>query len=269
MAAKEALHDVLAYLGDINTQLPVEVPRIAVLHGMLTGAVFSSGTMAVGEDFEFSLSDLAQLNVDLTCCAHVHRQQSFPGQVHYSGSPGRMNMGEPETKGFLSHEIGDGRKVTTTFTQTPARYFILRDYHWVTGIEVQGLGQVSTGKDGFDMEVENTIVDISAHPGCDVRFRYTIPEEERHVPESRQALEERFTKAGARSVKTEVKILPTFRQRAAGISHQEKLRDKIVTFGIATGTVIPERTLEIADRVEGMDVPELVEWAKKSCGEAV
>ena len=269
LIAKEALHDVLALLGSINAEIPYTVPRIGVLHGMITGAVYSSGTIATGEDFEFSLSDLAQMNTDLNCCGHVHKYQSFPGGTHYSGSPGRMNMGEQELKGFLTHTFQQ-RQVITTFTDTPARYFVMQEYDWITGYDLGEVhGGVKTGKNGFDIAVEAALIQIEMHPGCDVRFRFTVPEEERHVPESRQLLEEKFTKAGARSVKVEAKILPTFRQRAAGISHQEKLRDKIVTYGAATGTTIPERTLEIADRIEGMEVGELVEWAKKSCGEAV
>jgi exonuclease SbcD len=262
LVAKEALHDTLAYIGSVNDQVPPGIPKILVAHGMITGSQFSSGTIATGEDFEFGLSDLAQTNTDLKCFGHVHKQQSFPGNVHYAGSPGRMNMGEKEEKGFLVHSLGE--EVSTTFVRTPARYFVFAEYDWRAGFH----GDVNiAGKEGYVLAVGEAMTEVRTHPGCDARFRLTVPEEERHVPMSRQALEDKFLEAGARSAKIEFQVLPVFRQRAAGISHKETLAEKVIMYGKVNGIEISDRVLELAKVIEGMDVSELIEMAKQSAGE--
>jgi DNA repair exonuclease SbcCD nuclease subunit len=260
LIAKECLHDAMAYLGELNAQVPDGVPRILVAHGMITGAEYSSGTIAVGEDFEFSLSDLALTNTDLKCFGHVHKQQSFPGNIHYSGSPGRLNFGEKEAKGFLAHTIV-GRKVVTEFHPTPARYFVFSEYDWRVGINDV------TEKFGFDLELKECLQEISEHPGCDVRFRLTIPEEERHIPPTRQELEQALIAAGARSAKVEYSVVPQFRQRAAGISRKETLVDKAQMWAASAGVELSPRTLALAGCIEGMDVDELISIAKQACGE--
>jgi DNA repair exonuclease SbcCD nuclease subunit len=263
ISAKEALHDALAYMGDVINRVPALTPRICVGHGMITGSEFSSGQTATGEDFEFSLSDLALTSTDLKLFGHIHKQQGFPGNVHYSGSPGRLNMGEREEKGFLVHEIHD-RKVTTTFFQTPARYFVFGEYHWLAGFHGD---ETKAGKEGFELAVEEALAEVREHPGCDARFRLTVPEEERHIPPSRAELEEMFIQAGARSAKIECPVVPCFRQRAAGISRKETLRDKIIMYGETTKTEIPARTLDLAGIIERMETDELMALAKRAAGE--
>jgi exonuclease SbcD len=267
LATKEAMFDLLSLMGNINAQVPEPIPRIAIGHGMISGVVFSSGTVSTGEDLEYSLSDLALLNCDLKCYGHIHLQQSFPGNTHYSGSPGRLNFGEKEDKGFLVHKI-ENRAVETVFFSTPARYFVFSDYDWQAGIDCGHLGDM-VGQSGFDMKLKEAVAEIKEHPGCDARFRcLSIPEEERHFLPSRSELEQTLVGAGARSAKVEYSILPQMRTRAAGISRKETLVDKIIMFGETTGTTIPERTLELAGIIEGMEVNELIELAKKACGEA-
>jgi hypothetical protein len=265
MTAKEALFDMLSVMGAANTEIPEPIPRIAIGHGMITGAVFSSGTVSTGEDLEYSLSDLALLNCDLKCYGHIHLQQSFPGNVHYSGSPGRLNFGEKENKGFLVHEITE-RKVVTSFHSTPARFFAFFEYDWRTGVDYDQLGHFIE-KVGFDMKLEEAIIEIQEHPGCDCRFRLTIPEEERHIPPARAELEQALLAAGAKVAKVEYSVVPCFRQRAAGISRKETLADKVQMWAGTAGVTLPERTLVLAGCIEGLEVPDLIELAKQACGE--
>lgn len=245
LIAKECLHDVLAYIGEANSQVPAGIPRILVGHGMITGSQYSSGTLATGEDFEFGVSDLALTNTDLKAFGHVHKQQSFPGNIHYSGSPGRLNMGETEVKGFLVHTL-DGNKVTETrFIETPARRFVLYDVPW----------------ESLDNIMLQAAACESECAGADVRFRYTIPQENRHQV-NRDELAARFEAAGAKLVKIEPTIIPKTRVRAAGISRLETLPEKILKWGETTSQVIPQRVLDIATTIEGRSVEELIEDAK-------
>jgi DNA repair exonuclease SbcCD nuclease subunit len=253
IAAKETLSDGLAYLGEVNAQIPEFIPRIMVSHGMITGAEFSSGTTTTGEDFEFGVSDLNMTNTDLKAFGHIHKMQAFPGNIFYSGSPGRLNMGELETKGFLIHTLDGQCLAETRFIETPARRFVLYDVPW----------QEVENRDGIDNILEKVAECEVECDGAEVRFRYTIPEERRHQI-NREKLISRFLDAGARLAKIEPTLIPMVRQRAAGISQMSGLRPKIEKWGIVANIVIPERVLTISDTIESRSVEELIEDAKRA-----
>lgn len=243
---RELLHDLFKGIGQINSQITT-VPRVAVIHGMMTGAQFSSGQTAIGEDLEFGLNDLAQLEVDYVAMGHVHKFQSFKlsngALACYSGSPGRLNFGETEEKGFLMVNF-DGQKVKdANFHPTPARRFALYSIEW---------GE--TGIDGILAEAEKCKAECN---GADVRFRYTIYEEEKHRV-NRDELEKSFLDAGARKVKIEVTIIPKTRQRAAGISRITTLPEKVKMWGQTVGENIPDHVLKIAETIEGKETEELI-----------
>lgn len=242
MQTRELLHDLFRGLGEVN-EIIRDVPRIMVSHGMVTGAMFSSGQTAVGEDLEFGVNDLQQVKCDYVALGHVHKYQSFPGNIHYSGSPGRLNFGEQEEKGFLMVEF-DGQAVKEIkFHPTPARRFGLYAMEWADG-----------GRDKIMAELARAEAECE---GADVRFRYTIPEEEKHTVD-RADIEKRILAAGARRCKVEMTIIPRQRQRAAGISKIATLPEKVSTWGATVDEDIPEGVLKIAATIEGKDVDELL-----------
>lgn len=100
---RELFHDLMAGYGMVNDSL--DVPRVLVGHGMVTGATFSSGQQAVGDDLEMPLDALLAAGCDVVCLGHVHKHQIFHGNIVYSGSPARLNFGEPEEKGVCLIEI--------------------------------------------------------------------------------------------------------------------------------------------------------------------
>lgn len=247
LAAKECLHDALSYIGELNATVPAGVPKILIGHGMITGSEFSSGVTATGEDLEYSIHDLNLTNTQYKAFGHVHKYQEFPGNIVYAGSPGRLNFGEVEEKGFVKVEIDGNGQVTKEFVKLPARRFAFYECDWDNG--------------GID-KIMDTLAEAEGNcQGADVRFRYTIPEEERHRV-NRELIQKMLLDAGARAVKVEVTIIPKIRQRAAGISKLETLADKIRKWGEVTGVEIPDRVLEIAATIEGEDVPELLAKAK-------
>ena len=129
MQTRELLHDLFVGLGMVNEMI-VGVPRILAFHGMVTGAQFSTGQTAIGEDLEVGVNDLQQAMCDYVALGHVHKKQCFPGNICYSGSPGRLNFGETEEKGFLMVEF-EGQPVSEIkFHLTPARRFALHAVEW-------------------------------------------------------------------------------------------------------------------------------------------
>lgn len=232
---RESLHDLLAGFGLINEGF--DCPRILVTHGMLTGAQFSSGQEAIGEDMEFGVDTLRAAKADFVALGHVHRMQTFGSDIAYCGSPGRMNFGEPEEKGALLVEVERGTAPVMRFIPTPARRFVFAEAAF----------------EDVPAELARVVADCrDAH----VRFRYSIPEEQRHAV-SREALEAAILESGAAKVKIECQIIPIVRSRAAGISAVPSLVAKLQKWGEVTATVIPPRVLEIAGAIEGLTVEEL------------
>jgi exonuclease SbcD len=233
---RELFHDLCAGFGVVNAA--ITAPRVFVGHGMVTGSVFSSGQQAIGEDLEMSLDALRAAGTDVVCLGHVHKFQQF-GSVIYSGSPGRLNFGEPEEKGVCLIDVGYAEFPLVTFVPTPARRFIFIDCEFDALADELSVAR-SNGVDG-------------AH----VRVRFTIPEERRHEVD-KAAVEAFLTDAGALLVKVESQILPTVRSRAAGISQASSLAAKVQRWADVTAVVLPSRVLEIAGRIEGQEVDELL-----------
>lgn len=237
---RELVHDLFAGFGLVNETC--QCPTFLVTHGMLTGAVFSSGQTAVGEDLEFGLSDLQAAKASAVLLGHVHKHQVFPGNVAYSGSPGRLNFGEQEDKGFLVWDC-EGRAVPVMrFIPLPARRFCFGAVEWD--------GSAAT----VLAEARRIAEDCS---GADVRFRYTIPEEER-LSVDRSALELLFLGAGANRAKIEMNVIPKQRTRAAGISARHLLTEKVQQWGETVGEEIPADVLLLASRIEGLSADELL-----------
>ena len=244
---REAVHDMFSGFGLINSQL--QCPTVLITHGMLTGAVFSTGQCAVGEDLEFSLNDLQAAKCDVVMLGHVHKSQSW-GTVAYSGSPGRLNFGEQEEKGFLLWTFEDDH-VSQQFIPTPARRFVFGDLPEWSGAE----------------NVYNEAVCMARDcQGAYVRLRYVVPEEERQSVD-RGHLEALF--GGAASVKIEVQVIPKQRVRAAGISRVESLADKVCKWGETVDIDVPDNVLGLASIIEGKDAEELLQEAMAAVSGAV
>lgn len=249
MVAKEALHDVLGYLGEVNDSLPVEIPRIMVAHGMITGSEYSSGSIATGQDFEYSLDDLRQVKCDLKAFGHVHKKQSFPGNVFYSGSPGRLTTGETEVKGFFLHKFEERSLVVSDFIETPAREFVFYEMEW--------------NEDGVDYIMDQLSECEDRCSGAYVRFRYTIAEEYSNQI-NKDAIAARLMAAGARGVQVEPTIIPTVVQRIAGMNKLVLLTDKVVKYRESIGKETPVRVQNITQTMEGLSVDELIEDARRA-----
>lgn len=239
---REAVHDLFAGFGLVNRSL--SCPSVLVTHGMLTGAVFSTGQMAIGEDLEFGLNDLHAAGCDYVALGHVHKFQQFPGNVVYCGSPGRLNFGEQEDKGFVMVDFEE-KTPFVRFIPAPARRFVFGEcMEW-------------SGAESIVGEAARIASDCQ---GAFVRLRYVVPEEER-AGVDRDAIRKMLEDAGASAVKIEVQVIPRQRQRAAGISRVDSLREKVIRWGQTTGTDVPDAVLALAGVIECREVEELLSGA--------
>lgn len=247
--ARVLIHDVLAGFGQVNASLAC--PRILVAHGMCTGAQFSTGQIAVGEDLEFGVQDLLAAGCDYVALAHVHKHQVLHSRVAYCGSPGALNYGEKELKGFIRADIGDGfapdglHELSLSFVLTPARTFAFVEHKWNDRGAEGVRGAVAMLAEGAK--------------GAHVRVRYDIPEEEAHSVR-REELEAMLRAAGAEQVKVEVTIIPKVRTRAKDISRLSSIAAKVERWGECVDQDV-SGILDLAGQVEGKTVEELAEEA--------
>ena len=247
---RELMHDLLAGLGLINDSLPEGVPRVFVGHNTVLGCEYSSGQLSVGQDLEYSVADLHQVHADGYMLGHIHKHQILSGNIVYSGSPGRLNFGEVEDKGFVEW-VFDGRKLQSlTFQPLPARKFCFVDVKWSP--EVEGVEHVE----------QALVAALPDAAGADVRFRFDVPEELRHLVD-RAGIEQAFLGAGALRVKIEVQIIPKVRSRAAGISRLTTLPEKVKRWGESVEQPVPDSVLQLAGIIEGMSTEELLTYALK------
>jgi len=252
--AGEALHDSMIAIGGFNASLADRnIPRILVAHGMITGSEYSSGTVAIGEDLEFTVTDLNLTETDYKAFGHVHKPQSFPGNIYYSGSLGRLNFGEQEAKSWNLATFEGNKLVQVEQIPSPARTFALFDF------TVDAENDHPLTRLRLDL---NSFADEKAG-GADVRIRITVAEEDRHVID-REAIVKQMQDAGANEVKVEISIIPKVRQRAAGISKLETLSEKVARWGETVGEKIPERVLDIARTIEGREEGELIDDAERA-----
>jgi exonuclease SbcD len=240
---RELAHDLCAGFGLVNAAYAV--PRILVAHAMVTGAQFSTGQEAVGEDLELGVDTLRAANCDYVALGHVHKFQCFGKEICYSGSPGRLNFGEVEEKVALLVDVERGVAPVIRALPLPARRFVFADVSW-------------DGPESIEAEFARVSAECA---GAHVRFRYTIPEVERHAVD-RVVLEKRLLDAGAVKVKVECQILPAQRQRAGGISQLSTLSSKVKKWGDVCGIDIPSRVLRISEHIESMTVEELLMEAR-------
>lgn len=120
-AISQAMDSILASFGSVAEKFDT-IPHIVNGHGQIGGAYISETQQLIGRDIEISKSQLAMLNADLICYAHIHKAQDMGDNIFYSGSPTRMNHGETEDKGFYIHHAYVIAPSSSEFHKTPAIY---------------------------------------------------------------------------------------------------------------------------------------------------
>ncbi|MES2355023.1 MAG: metallophosphatase family protein [Pseudomonadota bacterium] len=192
------------------------IPTIGVSHGTVYGCMTEHGVPMAGFDHEFSTATLFSTQTSAFMLGHIHKHQSWEegGRIiAYPGSIGRLHYGEEGDKGFLIWEV-DAAAAQCKLVRTPAKRTVEITFDGLPTLEV------------LQEQVERLDID-----GAYVRVRWTAPEEDRHQVD-RAAITEALR--GAASIKLEGRLIPVVRTRAAGISLDASIKDKIATWAKAT-----------------------------------
>jgi exonuclease SbcD len=199
-----------------------------------------------GLDHEFTTSSLFCAEASAFMLGHIHRHQVWregTRLVAYPGSIGRLHYGEEGDKGFLLWSV-DANGASLEFVPTPARNMIHLDFD---------------GKP--DMEAVRAAA-AQAH-GAYVRVRWCVPEEESGTVDRAAIVAEL---GGAAEVKLEGRVVPVVRSRAAGISREHSLPEKVRRWAEATGVEVGGLLARL-ERMEAAEVDEIV--AEIARGESV
>lgn len=225
---QDLLRDVFQMWGVISEKAKADcIMTIISAHGTLTGSVTSTGQRMVGKDIEFSYSDIQLAGADVGCLNHVHKAQQY-GNMFYSGSIAKLNVGETEDKGFWIHEKTENG-LKSSFEIIPTRDIIKKDFEELPSID--------------------TLPEIT--PDALVRITYRVNEEDVHVVDE-QAIKDKLLALGASEVKIERSIIPKQEVRAAGISGLTSLTEK---FKKSCETAGVEITEAITQKVETLQKP--------------
>lgn len=195
------------------------IMTVLTSHGTLTGSVTSTGQKMVGRDIEFGYSDVQLAKADVVCLGHIHKAQDF-GNVFYSGSIAKLNVGEQEDKGFRMHQkVPEGLK--SQFVVVPTRDII--------DIQFDGLPDM----DRLPVITKDAIV----------RIRYKVSDEEIHSIDE-EAIREQLRFMGASDIRVEKSIIPKQTVRAEGISQLVTFADKFRKSCEAGGVEVTESLIQ-------------------------
>lgn len=74
-----------------------ELPRVVMMHGLISGAVLDNGTKVPRGDTAIDKETLDAMNADVICAAHIHKRQQVSDMktpCYYCGSMPPKNFGE-------------------------------------------------------------------------------------------------------------------------------------------------------------------------------
>lgn len=221
--------------------LRIEADRIAnagavpllVGHVLVAGSETSTGQTLIGSTVELAPSDILEVGCAYAALGHIHKAQSWlDGRVAYSGSPQRMNFGEPEPKGWNLVTIDTERwrepgGVSVQFCPLPAREIVLLEADWTAHEAVHTSAPHAAG----------------ILPGALVRFRYRIRPEHLHMVDEGR-ITDGLLNAGAHSVKLEAVLVHQDRIRCTEIATAADTWAKCLAYWQAKGIDVPENTRE-------------------------
>ncbi len=260
--AASTTRDTIAAARALLTALRAEASRVAaeggvpilVGHVQVAGSETSTGQTLIGQTVELSPGDLADVGCAYVALGHIHRHQAW-GNVVYSGSPQRMNFGEPEEKGWVLVEIDPERwqepgGVRWEFRPLPARRIVLLEADWSDELSVDKLASVGIDQHCFALSCRDEV------RGSLVRFRYRIRSQDLHYVDE-AAIRKVFEADGAHSVKLEAVIQHETRARCEEIVSAQSIQEKVVAYWDAKGLYEndPHARARILDKLAMLETP--------------
>ena len=221
--AGKIIADVLASWAPVNKLLRQQgIPSMVISHGTVVNCLTEHGVPMAGQDHEFGVGALFGAEADAVALGHIHKHQHWISDQHgfhqtiaYAGSIGRFHYGEEGDKYWLNWNLVSSQ---TTFTPcvTPSRKTI--DIFFDGIPDLDELRKVA-----------------STCEGAYVRVRYQVDEEHR-VAVDRAAIKSILSHCA--EVQIEGKTLIIERTRAAGISTESDIHQKLRKWGMATETAV-------------------------------
>jgi len=234
IVAGDALRAVLRGLGQemeaVAASTDYDMPRILLMHAMVRGSMTSTGQPLVGCDLEVGLDDLALAHADFIALGHVHKHQDWQASTVYPGSPRRTAFGEVEPKGYVIANFRGAEYLSFDRIETPCAPMLMVDGTW------------DESEQAIDWRD-----DVAGERGADVRLRYAVPADRREqAAAAARGAREMLLARGARSVKTEERVIAASAARAPEVARAATTADKLRALWAAQ-----DRTPEAA-RADGM-----------------
>lgn len=250
-AVKAALRKILLGMGAVRAEHP-ELPAVLIYHGAVEGATLANGQLLEG-GISLGREDLALVGADYIAMGHVHLAQQIPGlPAYYSGSAFPVDWGELDQKGCNLVEIdpsfvgaGSGLYCSTVtridFPHAPRKKICVEAIRDASSPGFDYDTDLSACKlDGYDVWLSiEADRETSERIDCDAEL-VSLVDEYGANPESRVTLQ----------------ILPTETVRAAEITEQKHLREKVAVYAEASGESVAnaKSVLAKADALEAETV---------------
>lgn len=253
-AARQALSTIFIDAGHELARVRGEGALTAFIgHCTVVGAVSSSGQPVAGLGIEIDAEHLAHLGDCPKICNHIHKPQTVSGAV-YVGSICRLDFGEREEKRFL----------LTQFCEEPLWNPFIEGLGWSMEshpIDVAPMWHVNgwLTREGFLLDPYQPLPVDSVHPwrGCEVRVRAQFHNSERAILDLAKAkLLADF--AEAKALQLELVAVPDGGLRAPQVATAQTLREKLLAWAEASGTVVPAAALEKLTALETSEGDQVV-----------
>lgn len=237
LAAQEQLAIIFRGLGVRVRELGL--PSVGLVHGMIRGSRINEEQPARPLGMDLPLEDLAQVNVPLTICGHIHLQQhfSYNGQDFVvPGSPFFVDWGEAKyQKGYVWANISEsGVEWERIATPVVPMLLVEWDYDPTSPVSFRSRKE-TTGKIDFT--------------GCDVRLRFHFPKDaEKIAKRAAEANAERIREAGAVNVTLDPVPDPAIRSRIPELSEAVTLEAKAQLYRDSTEAKVEGDEQAILDR---------------------
>jgi exonuclease SbcD len=182
-----------------------DVVKIGVFHGNVGGATLSNGQMLAGQDIIIPPHILSDLGADYYALGHIHLPQMVAKDMYYSGSLYNKDFGELEQKYF---NVITFRDKNYNLEQIPFKSKPMQIIE----------AKFENGKFEYDFN--------SVHYGAEIKFRYSVKEDERKLI-TQKLLDEISERLGG-NVKFDAKVIPNERtERSTSIMKAKGLIDEV------------------------------------------
>lgn len=193
---------------------------MVISHGTVINCMTEHGVPMAGQDHEFGVGALFASQADAVALGHIHKHQYWESMAHghkqiiaYAGSIGRFHHGEEGDKYWLRWTLIAGDSGFNACV-TPSRRTIDFSFSGVPDLDALRAA-------------------ASSCEGAYVRVRYEVDEEHRAAVD-RSAI--KAILEGCAGIQIEGKTLVIERSRAAGISTEKDVHQKLLKWGLSTQT---------------------------------